>query len=1228
MSHSLSAIHTPRYASFTNIPNHLFRKASVISRISFQITYPRPNRGFADIIPCKSNPSTARTSLASRLSSCIAINSQVIYTKPLHQFFVFERNPTLPLNSDSLIAFSRTKAGPYPKTNTGPLSLYLCEASMKRIPSYFLLLLALFFTLTLSTLAQTFRGGINGTVTDSTGAVVSSAAVVATNTGTGVSRSTVSSSAGEFLFQDLPLGTYTISVASSGFSTAKFDKVPVSAGIIYTLPVKLAVSSSAQTVEVDAAGIALDTTTVTQTTVLDSKTVADLPLNGRDFTQMIELTPGYAGYVGGGYGSLNGTRANQMNWQIDGVDNNDLWHNIPAVNQGGVSGIAGIVLPIDAVDQFSAQTQSGPEGGRNPGGTINLTLKSGTNQLHGTVYYFNRNEAYGAKSPFSPTKQKVRNYNTGFSVGGPFIHDKLFGFLTFEHQRFVIGESGTATEPSVGWQAKAKSLLSANGIAQDPLMQGVLNTLWGASVLSQDTTGVTNNFHSSDPEYGYSWNGLAKVDYRLTSKDSLSAHWFVGQGNQVAPVGSQLLSYYEVAPLHVQNIAIVYNRLISSSISNQLLAGVNYFNQDFADYNSNYNVAALGFVTGAPFTNAPNIVIGNSNATGGGTSSASGAFDPVGLTPPEGRSDLTGHLTDQLSWVKGKHQMRFGGEYRNARLDEFYKRHSVGAFTFDGTRTAGEINAKLPGCSSTPQAPPAGTTCYNPDSYIAPLADFLSGQFSAASIAIGNPERFVYVNTWFLNAGDAWQITPKLNINYGIRYDYEGPLHNSSQDMSIFRPALTSTNGLAFQGAQIPNLYPRYFKNISPRVGLSFAPDSKTVLRAGFGYFADTPNLNPFLDNRPGNQAPNGVEGNPGGPNPVYTVGATAQAQTMIQSGVAIFPSALNGSPCAATSPCGVFSVDANFRPSYNENFNVNLERTLAENVIFQLGYVGSEARHLLSLLDINQAKPGVYATDTVRQITRPYFSQYPQYGNINQLESIGTSNYNSLQATLRLSSWHHLSGSAVYTWSHALDEVTAYRGALPQNNLNFKGDYGNSDFDTRNSFTSFISYEIPGSSHLKLLTNGWQVNGLLSFHGGQPFTIHASGDISGTNEGNDRAVQIGNPRVGYQGQSTTANWIDLSAFANPAPGTFGTSRRNAFYAPGYSDVDFSVFKNTKVYERLTIQLRAELFNTFNRTNFAPPSASVGGSSQLYDTIGDYNGAPGIGAGEPFNAQLGAKIIF
>ena len=231
----------------------------------------------------------------------------------------------------------------------------------------------------------------------------------------------------------------------------------MTAGVIYTLPIKLNVASTGETVEVMAKALALDTTSTTQTAGVGGKSLQDTPLNGRDFTQLIILAPGFSNSGAGGYGSLNGTRANQINWQIDGIDNNDLWHNIPAVNQGGVSGIAGIILPIDAVDQFSAQTQAAPESGRNPGGSVNLSLKSGTNQIHGTAYYYNRNEFFGATNPFTaPVKQEVRNYNYGFSAGGPFIKDKLFWFVTYEHQRFTIGVPDQSTQPSQAWQNAAK----------------------------------------------------------------------------------------------------------------------------------------------------------------------------------------------------------------------------------------------------------------------------------------------------------------------------------------------------------------------------------------------------------------------------------------------------------------------------------------------------------------------------------------------------------------------------------------------------------------------------------------------------------------------------------------------------------------------------------------------------------------------------------------------------
>src|SRR5437763_3869982 len=265
---------------------------------------------------------------------------------------------------------------------------------MKRL---LVVVLAVLFLITPAN-AQTFRGAINGTVTDPSGASVPGAQVAVTNSATGIEHSTVTTGDGQFAIQDLPVGAYKVAVSATGFPSYSIDRVEVTAGAIYTLPIKLSLQQQSTTVEVSAAVLSLDTTTEIQTTLVTGTDMQQVPLNGRDFTQLISVTPGFGGYSAGGYGSLNGIRANQLNWQIDGVDNNDLWHNIPAVNQGGVSGIAGIVLPVDSIEEFSAQTQSAPDTGRNPGGTVNLALKSGGSGLHGTLYYYNRNEFYSAHS--------------------------------------------------------------------------------------------------------------------------------------------------------------------------------------------------------------------------------------------------------------------------------------------------------------------------------------------------------------------------------------------------------------------------------------------------------------------------------------------------------------------------------------------------------------------------------------------------------------------------------------------------------------------------------------------------------------------------------------------------------------------------------------------------------------------------------------------------------------
>ncbi len=1064
--------------------------------------------------------------------------------------------------------------------------------------------------------AQTFRGAINGTVTDPSGAVVPNAQVKAAENSTGIDHTTATTSDGAFAFQDIPLGFYKVTVTASGFPVYTVDKVEVTAGTIYTLAVKLSLQQQATTVEVSAAALTLDTTTQTQNMTITSDVVQDMPLNGRDFTQLIGIAPGFGGYAAGGFGSVNGTRANQINWQIDGVDNNDFWHNVPAVNQGGVSGIAGVVMPIDAIDEFSAQTQSGAETGRSAGGTVNVVIKSGGNQIHGSLYYYNRNEFYGAHSPFFvPTPGKkappLRNENYGFTVGGPIIKSKAFYFVGYEKQDFIIGLSGLATEPSDAWIAKAQALLTANNVPRSTtsanligLSSGVAG-LWPALIKPLPAT--LSNFFSPIAEFGYSYNGIAKVDYNISDKHHLYLRWFGGQGNQTAPTGgsaalgtasSNLKDYFEVAPIHVFNYSAVFNSTFSSRLTNQVLFGANYFNQLFHDFNNSFNTKTLGLFLSPDATNHGQYILGAPNLQITG-------FENVGITPPEGRSDLTWHVTDIVSYSRGAHQFRFGAEVRQAHLNEFYHRRGLGSFTFDGSR--GPWN-----CAGDP-------TCA--------LADFLAGDVASSSIAVGDPERWVVVNAFSLYLQDSWQITRKLNLNYGLRYEYFGPLHSSKKDLAEFVPG----KGMVIQGNGIDSIFPPDKNNFAPRIGFAYQANQNgdLVVRGGIGVFFDQINLNPFLDFRPPiSGAADGLEDNPVGPRAVSTYSTNRLGQlsynwdAIQQGGNSVFSgvTSCTNPNCTNVPGLGVFGVSQNFRTPYYFNYNLQVEKGLGRAAVFQIGYVGSEGRKLNLVSDINQN------------------GAFPTFGSILQLNSAGTSNYNSLQTTFRIRSWHGLTSTFGYTWAHALDDITAYRAAILDDAFNRKLDYGNGDFDTRHLFTASYSYDVPkapwANGWSKWIVNDWQLSSLWNFHTGNP--------SDQTRLGLDL---IGNPYAGTTHKfSAGVQWWNPAAFAVPKAGTIGNLSRNKFYGPGYADVDFSVFKNLPITERVKIQLRAEMYNLTNRINLSQGTTAVGSScgtktagapcntsagfGKVTDTAGDFFGAPGLGPGEAFNMQLVAKIIF
>ncbi len=1097
-----------------------------------------------------------------------------------------------------------------------------------------LCLIALIALMATAASAQVFRGSISGTVTDQSDAVVPNANAVATAVATGISYTTTASTAGEFKFQDLPLGEYNVVVSTTGFGSVKIEKVPVSAGTTYTLHVKLSPAQVLTTLDVNAAPLALETEESTLETTLPETAVQDVPNNGRDFTLLVGITAGSAGYTvpgGGGDSSSNGNRPNSINYQIEGTDNNDPWWNISAANASGATGIASTLIPMDAINQSSFVTSSTAEAGRNAGGTMNLVIKSGTNDLHGSAYYYNRNEFFAANTPFAPPgtkKTKNRDENRGFSFGGPIIKNKTFFFTAFEYQKFVVGNTSTSTEPSAAYQTLAESELAFYGVPVNPVATSLLGGLWPANALTGPAQ--PGNYFDPAPAGGHSYNGLLKLDNNFNSNNNLSLKAFAGQGWDDSPSPSFLAPYYTAAPIHVQNYSVIYNRVFSPHLTNQVAVGVNYFKVIFSDRDTNFNPVSLGLNTGVTdptLSGAPFITITN--------------FDVIGPQTTSGRKTVTMHLDETLSYISGKHQMRFGGEARKVRMDLFWHSAARGVFNFDGSQGPWG-SSPTPACDAL-ATQNQGATGPSSDPYVLALSDFMAGCVVHSSIQEGDPKRLVYVNLFNMFAQDTWQVTKKLNVNYGLRWDYSGPPHTGNDDLSVFDP--TAPNGLAVAGKDVANVYQQYWKQFNPRLGFAYQPkqDGGLVIRGGFGLYSDAPYLIPFFNlHGQSNGGAAGLQYNPAGTKQVAvpTVNSFVIAQNQ-----PIFPPL--DQAIAGAGVISVYSINPHYRASSTASYNLNVQHAFGRAAVAQVGYVGGLGRHLTNPIDINQAAQGSafqnptcapqYADAATgnQQCSRPYFAQFPNYSVINQVQSGANSNYNSLQAFIRTQAWHGFTSQFNYTWSHSLDFETGLVPYVPQDSTNVKAEYGNSDFDTRNAFVGYFSYEIPGSSHgPKWVSHGWQLNGNLTFHGGQPFTVLASTNQSGNGEYADRADLVPgvNPFAGVSHNivNGVVQWFNPAAFVDPPQGQYGTTTRGQFRNPGYSDVDFSVFKDTHLTEKVTLQLRVEMFNLFNHINLAPvgfPGATDSGGT-IGSTIGAYFAAPGIGPGEPFNTQLAAKIIF
>jgi hypothetical protein len=1030
---------------------------------------------------------------------------------------------------------------------------------------------------------QSFGGRIGGLITDESAAVIPNVVVIVVNEGTGAQRRIVSDASGIYVAAELPVGYYTLKYEAPGLGKTERGRVKVDVAGEMRVDITLFAKTLEQSIDITAEAPVLQRDSSALAEVVHARQIEELPLNGRDFRKLAFLVPGAAPRSPrGSLGSFtaNGQREKSNIFLLDGVDNNDSFRNQPSFNQGGVVGAQATLFPVDALAEFSVQTQGTAEYGRNSGAVVNAVIKSGTNAIHGTAYEFLRNDKLNARNFFETlpgaTKGPFKNSNYGGTVGGPIQHDRTFFFAGFEGERGRPSSSLVVSVPGAADIASARAANAAAGRPENAL---------GAKILSlypqENIPGARANFAYSLPNVIDSDNFLVKIDHHFSDRLNLNGRYVFGDGNQTFPLnsgqGSQLPAYQTVVPTRVQLAGLNLSQMLTSRLINETRLSFNRFAQVFSPLDAAFDPASIGLITGAQ-GGLPTIVVGGFESLGAPTNE------------PRGRVSQAYQFVDALVWIRGSHTLKAGVDYRRPLVRSYNDQFSRGRLSFNN------------------------------------LADLLAGVAapSGTSIARGATRRDTFTNNLGLFFQDDWKVNRRLTLNFGVRHEYSGPLSEKYGRISNFAPAA----GLVQVGQGIDELYDRDRNNFAPRFGLAFDPQGtgKTVIRGAYGVYYDAPSQDFFL----GQSFPNGNVGT----NPVpglgtFTVNFTGPVP--FGPGVDIF-----GGLNSPVPPYTVFGVDQHMRSAYVQSYNFNVQQTIVEGTVLQVGYVGSKGAKLFRVRDINQATPG--PVENLQQ-RRPFNTIYPQFAGIYQLEASANANYNALQIVLRRRFSRGLTLFSSYVWSHSIDDASngicsCIAGvSLPQDSFDTRAEKAASGFDQRQRFTLNFVYDLDFlprrlNAWPKRLVEGWQVSGIFTLASGLPITPFWNGAApSGSGESsNDRPNAIGNPNDGPKRWDA---WFNTAAFVAAPKGTFGNAGRNTVIGPRTNSADFSVLKSTRITERLKLQFRGEFFNVFNHPNFALPNVTINSSAfgTIASTTDVANGNP-LGDGGPRLVQLALKLVF
>ena len=1067
----------------------------------------------------------------------------------------------------------------------------------------------------LNVAGQQITGSIRGTVLDPSGAVVQAAMVTAKHIETGLTRAAVTDRQGAYVLAELPIGDYQVEVHARGFQKYLQQGISLDVNETATVSIRLKVGAETQQVEVRAdAALVQSTVSSLGETVMEHE-ILDLPLDGRNFSQLgllqpgvVPLTPGLLEAGGparqGQAYAVNGQRPESNNFLIDGAD------NVNAVDAGYV-----LKPPIDAIAEFKILTHNAnAEFGRNTGSTTNIVSRAGGNAFHGAAWEFLRNDAMDASDYFTRSVQPLKQNQFGGTFGGPIIKDKTFFFVYYEGFRNRQGETVPATVPSLAerqgnFAEQCTAGFSSSGLCANAQQQ---LTFFGSPVPFNQMTLFTpidptaKNVLPFFPLPNVGENGFiatqtlsqnndqfgVRLDHYLSHADTLNFRYMYSSGpttDPLSPVGANVPGFPVGQDDRAQNFVAQETHVFSPTTI--AVARFSYLRNKFLlDQHLNQEPPSnLGFQydpTLASAAGPPFVQVGGYASVG----------DPI--TGPRNTYQNTFSYSGSLSWIHGRHDFKFGGGYRRDQINALQGIATNGFFVF----------------SNFP--------------YSDGFASFLSGNPVVFLQGGGDFSREIRDRALDAYAQDTYKVTSNLTLNLGLRYELPFPSTENQNRVNLFVPGAQSKvvpnapAGLLYPGDPgVPaGLIPTQATAFAPRVGFAWDPrsDGKTVVSAAYGIFyepyytgeggplQDPVSAPPYLKTQQISFPVNSFA------NPFYMPNPFTQA----------FP-----------KPMTLLVVSRNLHLPYAQDWNLNIQRSFGADWLFQIGYVGTTGVRLPRFVEGNppvfiagvDASGNPISTENNVNQRRLYSGctlAQPNncvYSSVGEIASIANSSYNALETSLRKRFSHGLSFLASYTWSHSIDDVSSFNitgsasqpvageNDLAQNPFNLAAERGPSMFDARNRLVLSYQWSLPFLQHSsswygKVLGN-WQLNGIFTAMSGTPFTVFDSNDVSLQGQAPEitgfsanRPNVIGNPNSGPR---TPQEWFNVSAFQQLQPDpqgrfeVFGDEGRNAVEGPGYVNWDFSAFKNIPLTESKQLQFRGELFNVLNHTNFRLPVSDI-----------------------------------